>query len=75
MLGFVPHPNLQPFSGKVLKLHYARAADLAPYLGMVAAEGELFVQFWMKPGDTAVELAILEQEERDAVPEEWNGYL
>ncbi|MEA3274531.1 MAG: metal-dependent hydrolase [Pseudomonadota bacterium] len=38
------------FTGKVLRLRYAREAELAPYLGMVAAEGEVFVQFWLRPG-------------------------
>lgn len=62
-------------SGKRLRLHYARAADLAPYLGRVAAEGEVFVQFWLKPGDEAVELAISERGEPEGVPKELRGYL
>lgn len=33
------------FDGKVLRLHYARAEELGPYLGMVAAQGEVYVQF------------------------------
>jgi len=61
-------------SGKQLKLHYARAEDLTPYLGLVAAEGEVFVQFWLKPGDAAVELAILDPTDRDTIPEELRGY-
>ena len=33
------------FIGKVLRLHYAREQELQPYLGMVAAKGELFQGF------------------------------
>jgi inner membrane protein len=61
-------------SGQRLLLHYARAEDLTPYLGLVAAEGEVFVQFWLKPGDAAVELAILDPTDRDTIPEELRGY-
>lgn len=32
--------------GKVLRLRYARAEELEPYLNMVAAPGEVYVQFW-----------------------------
>jgi len=62
-------------SGKVLKLHYARAEELKPYLGLVAAEGEVYVQYWLKEGDEAVELAVDAAGERDVVPGELAGYL
>lgn len=52
-----------------------RGSDLAPYLGRVAAEGEVFVQFWLRPGDEAVELAISEPADRDAIPEVLRDYL
>ncbi len=45
-------------SGQRLLLHYARADHLAPYRGLTAAEGEVFVQYWLKPGDDPVELAV-----------------
>jgi len=63
------------FAGQVLKLHYARAQDLERYLGMLAAEGELFVQFWLRPGDPPLELAVEEQAEVDPIPEELRGFL
>lgn len=62
-------------SGQRLLLHYARADDLTPYLGLVAAEGEVFVQYWLKPGDDPVELAVTDRGEPPAVPEELRGYL
>ena len=63
------------FVGEVLKLHYARAEDLERYLGMVAAEGEVFVQFWLRPADPPLELAIEEPEAVDLIPAELRGFL
>ncbi len=62
-------------SGKMLKLHYAREEELGAYLGMTAAEGEVYVQFWLKPGDEAVELVVGDTGEREVEPEELAGYL
>ncbi len=42
---------------------------------MTAAEGEVYVQFWLKPGDAAVELVVGDAGEREVVPEELAGYL
>ena len=42
---------------------------------MVAAEGEVFVQFWLKPGDPAVEQAVEPAREAEGVPEELRRYL
>jgi len=63
------------FTGQVLRLHYARAQDLERYLGMLAAEGELFVQFWLKAGDDPLELVIEEQGDVEVIPEELRQYL
>jgi inner membrane protein len=62
-------------SGTVLRLQYARERELAPYLGMVAAEGELYVQVWLKPGDEAVELILGDGREGDLIPAGLRGYL
>lgn len=35
------------FDGKVLRLHYARAKELGPYLGLMAAQGRCNVQVWL----------------------------
>jgi inner membrane protein len=63
------------FAGQVLRLHYARAQDLGRYLGMVAAEGELFVQFWMQPGDPPLELVIEDQGDVDVIPAALRRFL
>ena len=36
------------FGAKVLRLHYARAEELACSLGLVAAQGEVCVQFGLR---------------------------
>jgi inner membrane protein len=63
------------FSGQVLRLHYARGADLTAYLDMVAVEGEVFMQVWLKPGDPAVELRVDEVEKTDVIPNQLKGFL
>lgn len=55
----VPLTNIdlyQPavYSGNILKLHYATKEALKPWLELTAAQGEVFVQFWLKPGDPPV---------------------
>jgi inner membrane protein len=63
------------FTGQVLHLHYARAQDLERYVGMLAAEGELFVQFWLRPEDKPLELVIEEQGDLDVIPAELRQFL
>ena len=50
------HPVL--WGGDKVKLHYARAEDLREYLNLTAIRGEVVVQFWLRPGDEAVELSF-----------------
>ncbi len=38
------------YSGQTMTLRYARAQELGPWLDWVAAKGEIFVQFWLRPG-------------------------
>jgi inner membrane protein len=57
------------FDGKVLHLHYARAEELGPYLYMVAAQGEVYVQFWLRPGEPPVELSLKEEGQGEVIPE------
>jgi len=40
--------NPATYRGGVLQLHYARAAELEPWLDLVAIRGEVVVQFWLK---------------------------
>jgi len=63
------------FSGQVLRLHYARAEDLDRYLGMLVAEGELFVQFWLKESDDPLQLVIEDQAGVEVIPEELRPFL
>jgi inner membrane protein len=39
----------------------ARAAELGPWLDLVAVRGEVVVQFWLKPGEAAVTLETGEE--------------
>lgn len=48
------HPVI--WNGDKVKLHYAKAKDLRDYRNLVAIRGEVVVQFWLMPGDAAVEL-------------------
>jgi len=50
------HPVI--WGGNKVKLHYAKAEDLRDYLNLTAIRGEVMVQFWLRPGDAAVELSF-----------------
>jgi inner membrane protein len=63
------------YSGSVLRLHYARAQDIQRYLGLVAAEGEIYVQYWLKEGDPPVRLAFEDKEPVSLIPEELRPFL
>ncbi|MCP5460027.1 MAG: metal-dependent hydrolase [Gammaproteobacteria bacterium] len=64
------------YRGQALRLHYARAEELEPWLDLVAAQGEVYVQFWLKPGEAQVEV-YGGQEDRPAerVPAELRRFL
>ncbi len=64
------------YSGQTMTLRYARAQELGPWLDLVAAKGEVFVQFWLKPGEAAVTLgAGKERREEDRIPEQLRRFL
>jgi inner membrane protein len=63
------------FDGKVLRLHYARAEELGPYLGLVAAQGEAYVQFWLREGDAAVDVSFGEEGREEVIPEVLKAHL
>jgi inner membrane protein len=50
------HPVI--WNGSKIQLHYARAEDLRVYLNLAAIRDEVLVQFWLKPGDSLVELSF-----------------
>jgi inner membrane protein len=63
------------YRGNVLKLHYAREEELKPWLDLVAAQGEIYVQFWLKPGEAAVELMPGEERPVERIPVQLKGFL
>jgi inner membrane protein len=56
ILDSVNRYNPALYRGEILRLHYARARELTPWLDLVAVRGEGVVQFWMKAGEAAVTL-------------------
>ena len=71
-MGFRPDPSDR---GGVLRLHYARAAELGPWLDLVAVRGEVVVQFWLKPGEAAVTLGAGEEREVEKMPVQLQKFL
>jgi inner membrane protein len=67
--------NPASYRGGVLRLHYARAQELGPWLDLVAVRGEVVVQFWLKPGEAAVTLGAGEEKEVERIPEQLRRFL
>ncbi len=63
------------YSGQTLILRYARAQELGPWLDLVAAKGEIFVQFWLKPGEQAVVFEIGNDPVEEVIPEGLRRFL
>ena len=63
------------YSGNTMTLHYARAQELGPWLDLVAVRGEIMVQFWLKPGETAVTLGAGEEQQEERIPEQLRRFL
>ncbi len=63
------------FQGNILRLHYAREEEIRSYLGLTATQGEIFVQYWLKPGDPPVDIAIEEQAPPEVIPKALQKYL
>lgn len=63
------------YSGQTMILRYARAQELGPWMDLVAAKGEIFVQFWLRPGEAAVTLGVGEEREMERIPEQLRKYL
>ncbi len=61
--------------GGVLRLHYARAQELQPWLDRVAVRREIVVQFWLKPVEAAVTLGTGEEWEVGRIPEQLRRFL
>ena len=67
--------NPASYRGGILRLHYARAQELGPWLDLVAVRGEIVVQFWLKPGEAAVTLEPGEEREVERIPEQLQKFL
>ena len=67
--------NPASYRGGILRLHYARAAELGPWLNLVALRGEVVVQFWLKPGEAAVTLGPGEEREVERIPAQLRRFL
>jgi inner membrane protein len=63
------------YRGGILRLHYARAAELGPWLDLVAVRGEGVAQFWLQPGETAVSLGSGEEQWEERIPEPLRRFL
>ena len=67
--------NPATYQGGILRLHYARAQEMEPWLDWVAVRGEIVVQFWLKPGEAAVTLGPGEEREVEKIPEQLRRFL
>ncbi|MBE0435500.1 MAG: metal-dependent hydrolase, partial [Methylomicrobium sp.] len=56
------------WNGAKVKLHYAKAGDLADYLNLTAILGEVVVQFWLQPGDAMVDLKFSGNDAGNRIP-------
>ena len=56
--------NPASYRGGILRLHNARAAELGPWLDLVAVRGEMVAPFWLEPGEAAVTLGWGRNSER-----------
>ena len=63
------------YSGQTMTLRYARAQELGPWLDLVAARGEVFVQFWLRPGEQAVVFEVGNDPPVDPIPGELKRFL
>ena len=63
------------YSGQTMTLRYARAQELGPWLELVAAKGEIFVQFWLRPGEQPVYFDLGHDPPADPIPAELKPFL
>ncbi len=63
------------YSGQTMTLRYARAQELGPWLDLVAAKGEIFVQFWLRPGEQTAVFEVGNEPPEEVVPGELKQFL
>lgn len=44
-------------------------------MGLVAAQGEIYVQFWLREGDAAVEVSLSDERPEEAIPDVLRQHL
>jgi hypothetical protein len=66
--------NPASYRGGILQLHYARAAELGPWLDLVAVYSEV-VWFWFKLGEAVVTLGPGEEREVERIPAQLRRFL
>ena len=66
--------NPASYRGGILRLHYARAPELGPWLDLVAVRGEV-VRFWLKLGEAAVTLGAGEERKKERILEQLRRFL
>ena len=67
--------NPASYRGGILRLHYARAPELGPWLDLIAVRGEVIVQFWLRPGEAAVTLGAGKERKVERIPEQLMRFL
>ena len=63
------------YSGQTMLLRHARAQELGPWLDLVAAKGEIFVQFWLRPGEQVVVFELGNEPPEEPIPEGLRRFL
>ena len=63
------------YSGQTMTLRYARDQELGPWLDLVAAKGEVFVQFWLRPGEQPVAFELGNEPPEELIPEGLKRFL
>ena len=59
----------------VLSLHYARAQKLGLWLDRVAVQGQVVVQFWLRPGGMATTLGVVDKQKDDRILRQLRVFL
>jgi len=56
-------------SSPIMTLRHARAQELGRWLDWVAAKGEVFVQFWLRPVEQAAAFEVGNDPPADPIPQ------
>ncbi|MEI2808549.1 MAG: hypothetical protein V9G18_22170 [Albidovulum sp.] len=67
--------RLAACSGQTMTIRRARAQELGPWLDWVAIKGEVFVRFWLGPGEQAVVFEVGGAPPEEPIPEGLKRFL